>query len=1671
MASKNKFGAFAGVFTPSILTILGVIMYMRMGWVVGNAGLVGTIIIILIAHIISISTGLSVSSIATDKKVGAGGIYYILSRSIGIPIGGAIGLALYVGTAFSIALYIIGFAESFNDYIAFDTSINGLRITGTIALILLTILALISTAAALKTQFFILAAIIISLVSIFLGTSAHTPETLMLFSNDSSVPLETVFAIFFPAVTGFTAGIAMSGDLKDPKKAIPLGTISAIAVGFVVYIALAIFISYNVSSDALLSNYNILMEIAIFAPAVIAGVWGATLSSALGGILGGPRILQAMSVDRITPRIFGKGRGKDNEPVNALILVFILAEAGILIGELDVIARVVSMFYLAAYGFIGLSFFLESWANPDFQPTFKVNKYFGLLGFFASFGVMFKLDMLAMFGSILLIIIVYFWIQRKRIRLDSNDVWKSVWENIVAKGLKRLEKENKKNTNWNPNIIVFSGDTERRPHLLELSKSISGHTGMVTNFNLILKDGDSSISKSKQVINDATLDKLGIFGRRIEVENIYKGIENIATTFGFSGIDPNTVMMGWAKNISDTKEYHRMAVRLIQLDYNIILLDYDEKKKFGKHMSIDLWWRDSDNNNAEMMLNISRLIKQSPEWDNAKIRVLYVNHNNIDNSIIKSKIISLIDDLRINAEIKIINNGVEQKSFYEIIELQSANCDLTILGIPNIKVEKQAEFVQSTNELFKSIGSTLLVKASKEFNELDLNFTEEKVIISKDISQLKELPVSKVEIFNTLVSDLDKVLLDTTELLSEPVISTITSYYIQYIDNLKLDFNNTKKLLERRRTADSVNSLVKRFLSKYGKRSEEFRVNKLTPVKEFTGKNISKLIHRRNEFIRKAPEKIKFEFPGEETKGFFSRKKHINWKDQLSFYNDDKVVPKLNRAFYDYGILMYVAVTRLTEDLTKESIFYIENVDINRSNSPEFIKKYSDKINDLFDNFLKDIHFYGTQLSNTINIDNRDICIEILENIEKGHINKTISRKKSKLNKKEIAKHNSNISNYAKDWFRNQTLAHKQSEAEINLNRVGIAIIGVNEKIKTHIKESVFVPHREKLQLLSGVTKYIYKELENDELAEIEVKDVDKLEEGMNHINFSNILEIEEENILDISHSAQQDIDLMSSDSFNLFFEVQNSDVETISVDLANIQDYIIQNSYLSPLQPLMQHLESNSISIANEIYNSANLIKHIVGEKITIENKSHYIELVNDVTERVNAAITNLNDLSAYFNSEINANIDNTLADLNIRTIIAKIDSYPKMSKKPIMQTKFHHWYTVKSNCISNKYRSMISSIVKRKQNIDSIKFDEHHYKYQNNIEQANNFVESLHVSPVIDKDLPFYYKKLFTGSHLGSDNLLHRDKELEIARNAISRIDQGVRGALMIVGESLSGKSYFSETIAKTMMQGERYTINPPQKQKFDINDMHKAFQTSFNKSGTSESILNQVDHKSILIFNDIEKWWVKSQNGAVTLNYLAKLIELFGDKHYFILSSNLHSYNIIKQSSRIERQLISTIIMSPTSQSNIKEIIMERHRIAGVDLWYKDKLVVESTKVDPLFYEIHNKSEGNIGIALNYWVKNIDKNKDGLLFIKKSENADFPNISDPTWKVVLYQLVIHNRLLGTQIKMIFGKSEEQNILNALEEIEKSGLILKQDHNSYVINKRAKHYIEDWFKDLKIL
>ena len=334
----KRFGWFSGVFTPSILTILGVIMFLRLGWVVGNAGLIGALAVILISHVITIATGLSVSSIATNRTVGAGGAYNIISRSLGGPMGAAIGIPLFLGQALSITFYIVGFSES----VAYLWPDVDQRFLSIVMLVLLTAISMKSAELAIKTQYLILVAIAASLVSIFMGTWHTPPETPLLSPFAGGEPATLLFGIYFPAVTGFTAGVNMSGDLKDARRSLPRGTMFAILAGFVIYMAFPFWLAINASSEELFNNKYAVWDISLVPMLIYLGVWGATLSSAVGSILAAPRTLQALGMDGLAPKIFAKGHGASGEPRNGLLFTFALAPTPLLpnaFGTLDAQGR------------------------------------------------------------------------------------------------------------------------------------------------------------------------------------------------------------------------------------------------------------------------------------------------------------------------------------------------------------------------------------------------------------------------------------------------------------------------------------------------------------------------------------------------------------------------------------------------------------------------------------------------------------------------------------------------------------------------------------------------------------------------------------------------------------------------------------------------------------------------------------------------------------------------------------------------------------------------------------------------------------------------------------------------------------------------------------------------------------------------------------------------------------------------------------------------------------------------------------------------------------------------------------------------------------------------------------------------------------------------------------
>jgi len=723
----QRFGAFGGVFTPSVLTILGVIMYLRMGWVTGQVGLGGAILVIVIAHLISIATGLSVSSIATNRRVGAGGAYYMISRSLGAPAGAAVGIPLFLAQAISVTFYIVGFTEAFLPLLpqAWQTPQVAFGVS-TVVNVLLTAISFKSTELAIKAQYFVMAAIALSLLSFFLGTTPSFPAEIEYFREDGA-SFSEVFAVFFPAVTGIMVGVGMSGDLKDPRKALPLGTLGAIFTGFIVYCCVPIWLSMNNTNVEMAANNRVVWDVSAVPALIYLGVWGATLSSALGCIMTGPRTLQALALDGLMPRFLGKGFGPANEPRRGVLVTFTIAQVGIWLGSLDAIAPVLTMFFLATYGVTNLACGLEGWAaNPSFRPTFRVSSLVSFAGGIACFYVMSIISLPAMFVAALFCSLIFAIVSRRALDTTYGDARHGIWSAMVRSALLRLRRAPFHPQNWRPNMILLGGDPEKRSYLLRLGSAIVQDRGMVTYFHLlrgeVLEQAELRVALLEAYDELFTERFPNVFYRVDIVDDIYRGTVAAAQSYGMGNFEANAVMLGWPRKPERSDSYVAMLRDLVQLDRSLLLVRHDEVRDFGAQQDIHVWWGGLKGNGGLMLL-LAYLITAQYGWRRAHVTVLTVVGRKEELTEAQNSLESLLASARVDAQARVILRG--ERSIPEIMHHESAAADLAIVGIRLPKAGEPAmPFFDRMNTILDPLPTTVLVHSARTFEGEPLLFDE-----------------------------------------------------------------------------------------------------------------------------------------------------------------------------------------------------------------------------------------------------------------------------------------------------------------------------------------------------------------------------------------------------------------------------------------------------------------------------------------------------------------------------------------------------------------------------------------------------------------------------------------------------------------------------------------------------------------------------------------------------------------------------------------------------------------------------------------------------------------------------------------------------------------------------------------------------------------------------------
>jgi amino acid transporter len=1715
MAKENKFGTFGGVFTPSVLTILGVIMYLRLPWVVGQSGLYQAIGIILVAHVISVTTGLSISSIATDKSVGAGGPYYIVSRSLGLPIGGTLGLALFVGLSFSISLYVIGFSESFLPTVGLEADTQAIRICGTLTLIGLTVITFISTSLAIKTQYFILGAIVVSLIAIFFGN----PDAAMVSSEPHLTPMDggesvaILFAIFFPAVTGFTAGVNMSGDLRDPKKGIPRGTMFSIATGLVVYIGLTVFLALRVDPKALAENPKVLQDIALNPWAVIAGIWGATLSSALGSILGAPRILQAVASDGITPKFLAKGTGKTNEPRNALFLAFAIGEAGVLIAELDAIARIVSMVFLATYGFLNASCFIESWASPDFRPQFKIPKVVSLVGAIVCLLIMIQLDLAAMAGATVIMAGLFLLLERRQLRLESGDTWEGIWASVVRAGLYRLGRSIPQQRQWRPNVLMFSvvKDEETRASLLRFATSMISGRGMLTDFVLQpVKPGSKQLDK--RVLRNIDFEEqadlpVGVFSRTLPCDDLQEVIVSACRFHGFSGIEPNTILLDWRTHEDDPEKFPELLDSLSEYDLNVLVFSRAPGRETAKRKRIDVWWSMTEGNFA-LSLSLLRFVTTSEGWDDADLRLLLISDDIARNEDLRRAAASVVKEARMFADIRVFHDVKTPES---LIAEESSEADLTILGTPgevsaSTAMARMKYVVSKLNRVLFIDASTAFEdvlrggrrsqsEASSSLHGVMLDFKDLKLPTHPELAEAATMLDEGYQALATELQEhgIARVYGANLDLIAR-VAASVDRHFTMLEKGIKgANPAKRRKVVNRVQSSfliasrelldESVEDMLRDQASVLSARAEAFL-------------QASSVVDPKRPPIRVQSEKSRFVADEEDSgylRRFKRRRRFVAWirREEPSHYVP---VARLQSYYFERAVeaLLHRTISTFCSDSYRMMVEVGKTINASETSlailgaasdgkPEEFVRERRQVAADYFAELESAEQERVANLRTELLGQAHAIAQGYADDLGRLDVREFVKRER-KLPKSAGAVR-ADLSDLPGTWRDNQVLLVERARLGLTVSTVQHRLATVAQKVKQTVE----------LEIRNG-TLADYEKLHAALIATLESVKAGEKAELAGSYEFTNRFDGKTPIDSLVSQAGGWLTDLpesyetLTDESIQRLEEGSHEASELVSVSVRRLVHHLIESRFIGALQERLAGVpdaEGRAIRVAQDV---VRLVRFNLAEATVAASQdgtaddSYQQELAGALEngiERIAGELADLREIGPAIAKSIDAELTDVLQAMNVYELANADASFNRQMLRG--QNRALGWVKdlgtrgrtrVREASVSLLYRRSAGLLLaKRLRSADDS---------TTVVDRVLDFTSANTPKPETLRELPFYYRQLFFRQSLVNESFwVGREQELARARQAISAHRRGTPGTLIIRGEHDSGKSALCRKILSgPLAKQQTFRVMPPAAGEIDPSAFRRALSAAIlaanegqedeegRASGGERRLLESVPDGSVIVIEDLELWWERSARGWAVIDQILRLIREASARCLFIVEINVHAFAFINRFRPLADTALAVLDCEPLPAESLKRIVMLRHASTGMKIRLKEKGEDELAAWDMarLFSRYFDYSGGMVGATLHAWVSNIDRvERDQLdIHVPKVNDWDVLDELRSEWCALLVQLALHKRADEARLQRI-TLVEERELEEHLGALTRSGLIVEDGRGVFEINPFVGHIVLD--------
>nr|WP_279382596.1 hypothetical protein [Acanthopleuribacter pedis] len=609
----GKFGTFNGVFRPTILTILGIMMYLREGWVVGNAGWFGAVLVILACYLITGTTAFSISSITTNIRMGAGGVFAIISQSLGLEVGGAVGVPLFLAQGLSAALYMQGIVETWM-YI-FPDHHRWLVLPAVFALSFG--VSIISTKLVFRMQVIVMIGVIAALISMGLGLRIHeiNPNPVAIGDFEEG-GFHYLFAVFFPAATGIMVGSSLSGNLKNPRHSIPLGTIAAWGLSLCVYLALVAWYALLGTPETLRNTDRIFaVEYAYFGPLVLVGIFSSCFSATLSSLVAAPRVLQALSQYRIVPFHATFEKLHKGEPRNATLLTGGLAFLCLILGDLNALASVLTIFFLVIYFMINLVLFIEHRLKMlSFRPTFPIPSAVPVIGACTCLIAILSISPLLGLMALAFAVGIYAYLDHKQLETPWETVHSGLFASVANWAAKRVfHTRASLRRSWKPDLVI---PVERATQLEGYYRIVRALTKPRGSIQVIGIFSDTCTVQQEEgelraLVNDFQRDDLFATAAMVESNQFCRSLKTCVSVTRGAFFKPNTIFLSIENRSQEELQFIVDMAR--DNDMGVMFLAFHPESGLGRERTVNLWVRD-----------------QSPDWQ------LSLKLSNLDYAVLMS---------------------------------------------------------------------------------------------------------------------------------------------------------------------------------------------------------------------------------------------------------------------------------------------------------------------------------------------------------------------------------------------------------------------------------------------------------------------------------------------------------------------------------------------------------------------------------------------------------------------------------------------------------------------------------------------------------------------------------------------------------------------------------------------------------------------------------------------------------------------------------------------------------------------------------------------------------------------------------------------------------------------------------------------------------------------------